>query len=58
MGTGRTRRPSVTIYTQHFCLPVFTFLCLAALVITLACQVVDVVVHVISISHVDRIPVA
>ena len=54
----RTRRPSMSMFTHHFRLPVFIFLGLAAGVITLACQVVDFVVHVISIPHVDRIPVA
>jgi len=48
----------MTMFTHYFRLPAFAFLCLAAGVITLACWLVDVVVHVISIPHVDRIPAA
>jgi hypothetical protein len=41
--------------TQRFRPPAFTFLALATGVTTLAFQVVDVVIHVISIPHGDRI---
>jgi hypothetical protein len=46
------------MFTHPFRLTIFIFLGLAAGVTTLACLVVDGIVHVISIPHVDRIPVA
>jgi hypothetical protein len=44
--------------THRFRPPAFTFQALATGVSTLAFQVVDVVVHAISIPHDYRIPVA
>ena len=48
----------MNMVTHRFHPPAFTFLPLATGVPTLACQVVDVVVQVISIPDDDRIPVA
>jgi hypothetical protein len=48
----------MNIVTHRFRPAAFTFLALATGVTTLACQVIDVVVHVISIPDDDRIPVA
>jgi len=57
-GAGGTRWPSMNMVTHRFRPAAFTFLGLASGVTTLAFQVVDVVVHVISIPDDDRIPVA